>query len=238
MRMVDRIHDRTANAWADALPAVTTSFTDLDVAVLSVADFTDGCTARNEHATHFGRRHAQDSVIAFLTHELDAGACAASECSTATWLKLNSMDERTNGNSRKRQCIAGLDVRISAGDDGLANIQTTRMKDVALFAVCIVEQCDARRTIRIVFDGGNFSGDAVLVALEIDHAITALHAAALMAGGDTAVVVTTSLLGQRTQKRLFRSSAGDVSKIGNSLEAPAGACRLVLFNSHFFPFYG
>ena len=23
MRMVDRIHDRTANAWADALPAVT-----------------------------------------------------------------------------------------------------------------------------------------------------------------------------------------------------------------------
>ena len=112
------------------------------------------------------------------------------------------------------------------------------MKDVALFTVCIVEQCDARRTIRIVFDGGNFSGDAVLVALEIDHTITALHAAALMAGGDTAVVVTTSLLGQRTQKRLFRSSAGDVSKIGNSLEAPAGACGFVLFNSHFFPFYG
>ena len=126
--------------------------------MLSVADFTDGCTARNEHATHFGRRHAQDSVIAFLTHELDAGACAASEYrSTATWLKLNCMDERTNGNSGKRQCVAGLDVRIGAGDDGLANIQAARMKDVALFAVCIVKQCDARRTIRIVFDGGNFS---------------------------------------------------------------------------------
>ena len=34
MRMVDRVHDRTANARADALPAITTSFTDLDVAVL------------------------------------------------------------------------------------------------------------------------------------------------------------------------------------------------------------
>ena len=138
MRMVDRVHDRTANARADALPAITTSFTDLDVAVLSVADFADGCTARNEHAAHFGRRHAQNSVIAFLTHELDAGACATSECSTATRLELNSMDERTNGNSGKRQCVAGLDVRIGAGDDGLADIQAARMKDVALFTVCIV----------------------------------------------------------------------------------------------------
>ena len=148
------------------------------------------------------------------------------------------MDERTNGNSGKRQCVAGLDVRIGAGDDGLANIQAARMKDVALFAVCVVKQCDARRTIRIVFDGGNFSGDTVLVALEIDYTITALHAAALVAGGDAAVVVTTSLLGQRTQKRLFRSSAGDVSKIGNSLEAPPGLVGLYCLTPIFFPFYG
>ena len=38
VRVVDRVHNRTADGRADALPAVTASLADLDVGVLGAAD--------------------------------------------------------------------------------------------------------------------------------------------------------------------------------------------------------
>ena len=148
------------------------------------------------------------------------------------------MDKCTNRNQRKWQCIAWLDVCICARENGFANFQTTRMKNVALLTVCIVKKSNACATVWIVFDSCNFSWNAILVALEIDYAVTTLYSATLMASSDTTVVVTAGLFRQWLQERLFWSCAGNVCKIRNSLEAPTGARGLVLFYSHFFPFYG
>ena len=196
MRMVDRVHYSTANAGADALPAVTASLADLDVAVLGVANFANGCAAGYENATHFGRRHTQDCILAFLAHQLNAGASGTSDCCTATRLKLNCVDERTNGDCGQGQCIAGLDVCISAGYYRFANLEALRLKDVTLFTVCIVQKSDASTAIGVVLDRGNLGGDTVLVALEVDDAVTTLVAATLMTRSDTAIVVAASLLGQ------------------------------------------
>ena len=112
------------------------------------------------------------------------------------------------------------------------------MKDVALLAVDVVQQGDAGAAVRVVLDGRDLRGDAVLVALEVDDAVTALVAATLVAGGDAAVVVASCLVRQRRKQGLLRLVRRDLGKIRDRLEAPAGAGRLVLFASHCFPFCG
>ena len=112
------------------------------------------------------------------------------------------------------------------------------MKDVALLAVDVVQQGDAGAAVRVVLDGRDLRGDAVLVALEVDDAVTALVTAALMAGGDAAVVVASCLVGQRRKQRLLRRRRRDLGEVRDRLEASAGAGRLVLFDSHCFPFCG
>ena len=106
------------------------------------------------------------------------------------------------------------------------------MQDVALLAVHIVQKRDARAAVRVVLDGRNLGGHAVLVALEVDDAVTALVAAALMARGDAAVVVAPRLVRLRSEQRLLRLVRRDLGEVRDRLEAPAGAGRLVLFDSH------
>ena len=59
-----------------------------------------------------------------------------------------------------------------------------------------------------------------------------------MAGGDAAVVVASCLVGQRRKQRLLRRRRRDLGEVRDRLEASAGAGRLVLFDSHCFPFCG
>src|SRR5690606_1875022 len=45
VRVVDRVHDDTANGWANALPAHAASLTPVDVRLLGVADLADRRTS-------------------------------------------------------------------------------------------------------------------------------------------------------------------------------------------------
>ena len=102
MRMVYWVHNSTTNARTNTLPAITACFTNLNVAMLCIANFAYGCAAGNQNTTHFRRRHTKNSVVTLFTHELNASASRTSNCSTATRLKLNSMDERTYWNCGKK----------------------------------------------------------------------------------------------------------------------------------------
>ena len=110
--------------------------------MLRIANFTDSCTARSKYTAHFRRWHTKQSVVAFLAHELNACTCRTSNCSTLTWLKFHCMNECTNRNRGKWHCIAWLDVGTSTANYGVAYLQALWMKDVALFAVCIVQKSD------------------------------------------------------------------------------------------------
>ena len=63
------------------------------------------------------------------------------------------------------------------------------MKDVTLLTVLILDQCNARGTIRIVLDLTHSCGHAELVALEVDDPVHALVTAADTAHCDVAVIV-------------------------------------------------
>mgnify|MGYP006891887362 FL=1 len=146
------------------------------------------------------------------------------------------MDERTDGDVGEGQSVARLDVGVRTGHDGLTDLEALGGQDVALLTVSVVQQSDASGTVRIVLDRGNLGGHAVLVALEVDHAVTTLHAAALVAGGDAAVVVTTGLLGQGLEKGLLGLGAGDLGEVGDRLPTPTSGGRLKVLYSHYNPF--
>ena len=166
MRMVYWVHNSTTNARTNALPAITACFTNLNVAMLGIANFAYGCAAGNQNTTHFRRRHTKNSVVALFTHELNASASRTSNCSTATRLKLNSMDERTYWNCGKRQCVTRLDVSINTRDYRFANFEALWMKDVALLTICIVKKSDTCTAVRVVLDRCNFCRNTILVALD------------------------------------------------------------------------
>ena len=53
----------------------------------------------------------------------------------------------------------------------IANIHALRSKDVCLLAVCVVQQSNTAGAVGVVFNCRNFGGDAIFVALEVDHAV-------------------------------------------------------------------
>ena len=78
---------------------------------------------------------------------------------------------------------------VGPGDDDVADLEAVGQEHVALLAVAVVEQPDARRAVRVVLDGREPGGHAELVALEVDPAVVLLLAAAAMADRDAAGVV-------------------------------------------------
>ena len=147
------------------------------------------------------------------------------------------MDERTHGDLAQRQAVAGLDVGLGARHDRVAHGEALRAQDVGLGAVHVVEQGDAGGAVRVVLDRGDLGRHAVLATLEVDDAILALVATALVTGRHAAVVVAASLLGQRLEQRLLRLVRRDLGEVRDRLEAPACAGGLEVLNSHVaFPF--
>ena len=237
MRVVDRVHDRTTDRRADALPAAAAGLAALDVGVLGVADLTDGGTAGDEHAAHLGGGHAQDGVATLLAHELAGVAGGTGDGSALARLELDGVHERTDRNLGQRQGVAGLDVCVDAGDDSVAHGEALRAEDVGLGAVDVVQERDAGGAVGVVLDGSDLGRHTVLVALEVDDAVLTLVAATLVTGGDAAEVVAAGLLGQRLEQRLLRLVSGDLGEVRDRLPTPAGAGGLEVLDSHVaFPF--
>ena len=105
--------------------------------------------------------------------------------------------------------------------------------DVALLAVGVVQQRDARGAVGVVLDVRDLGRHAVLVvATEVDDAVGALVTATLVPGGDPALVVAAALLGQRARQRLLRRGPGHLDEVGDRRATTARGSRLVLADSH------
>src|SRR6516165_1244146 len=143
-RVVDRVHRDTANRRPLALPAVAAGLTELDVALLGVADLAHGRAALDADPPDLAGRHAQRGVAGLLGQQLDAGARGAGDLRAATGTQLDGVDDRTGRDRPQRQRVAGLDVGARPVLHAVALRQALRRQDVALLAVQVVEQRDAR----------------------------------------------------------------------------------------------
>ena len=67
--VIHRIHDNTANGWANTHPAFHTGFTEATQAVLLVGDLAQSCTAFNVDLANLTRTHTNLSVDAFTCQQ-------------------------------------------------------------------------------------------------------------------------------------------------------------------------
>jgi hypothetical protein len=73
---------------------------------------------------------------------------------------------RAERNVLQRQAVARQDVDVVAGDDRVADLHAERLQDVALLAVGVGEQRDARRAVRVVLDRRHLRGMSFLSRLK------------------------------------------------------------------------
>src|SRR3954447_24572732 len=163
VRVVDRVHGDTADGGALALPAHPAGLAPVDVALLGVADLTDRGAAADVDVADLTRRHAQLRVGALLGDQLDAGTGGAGDLRAATGTELDVVHRGTRRDVAQRQRVAGLDVGVGAGLDGVALLQAARRDDVALLAVGVVQQRDARGAVGVVLDVRDRGRHPVLV---------------------------------------------------------------------------
>src|SRR3954453_22743125 len=233
VRVVDGVHDDTADGRALALPPHPAGLAPVDVGLLGVADLADRGAAADVDEAHLTGRHAQRRARALAGHELGAVAGRAGDLGTATGPELDAVDRRTDRDVAQRQVVARLDVCGRAGLDHGALTQVLRRDDVALLAIGVVEQRDPGGAVGVVLDVRDLGRDAVLVvATEVDDPVGALVTAALVTGGDPALVVAAALLGQGARQRLLRRGPGDLDEVGHRGASTARGGRLVLADGH------
>ena len=230
--VVDGVHGDAAGLGLDALPAVAAGLADLDQLGLGVADLTDGGPAVDRHAAHLGAGQAQGGEVALLGHQLHGGAGRAAHLGAAAGVQLDGVHHGADGDVAQRQAVAGADLGALAVLQRVAHLHVLRGEHVALLAVEVVEEEDAAVAVRVVLDGRDLGGHAVLVPLEVDDAVALLVAAALVAGGLAAVVVAATGVVLRGQQGPLGRVLGDLLEVGDRLEPATGAGGLALAKGH------
>ena len=200
VRVVIRVHDRTADRRADAHVALAAGLAKVDVLMVDVADLADDCGAVHADEADFAGRETNLSQVAVLRHELSGRTGGADKLCAAAGVQLDVVDDRTNGDVGQRQAVARLDVGGGGGDDGVASLQAVGCQHVAKLAVFILDEGDERAAVGVILEALHDSGHIQLVAAEIDDSVLALAAAAAMADGDAAVAVAAGTLLERLKK--------------------------------------
>jgi len=142
------------------------------------------------------------------------------------------VDRGAGGDVLEGQRVAHQDVGLRAGGDGRSDLQSNRLQDVALFAIRIVDEGNARRAVGIILDGRNLARNPELVALEIDQAQLLLVTAAMVTDRQIARIAASAGTLLDRQKRLVRLGRRQVVIDQRSLEAQGRRDRSVCLNSH------
>src|SRR6476619_3092083 len=140
VRVVDRVHDDTADGRANALPPHAAGLAPVDVGLLGVADLADRGAAAHVDEAHLARGHAERRAAALTGDQLGGVAGRAGDLGAAARTQLHAVDGRTDRDVAQRQVVAGLDVGVGARLHDRALAQVLRRDDVALLAVGVVQQ--------------------------------------------------------------------------------------------------
>src|SRR5690606_9259134 len=161
VRVIDRVHGHATNRRTHTAPTHCTGLADLAQAVFFVTDFTDGGTALDVNATDFARTQTHLSVHTFASQQHRRCTGRTRHLGALARDHFDAVDRGTHGDVTDRQRVArtdrGFDTRHQRGTD----FQTARRNDVATLAIGVAQQSNVRRTVRIVFETFDLSGNAV-----------------------------------------------------------------------------
>src|SRR5712671_7425103 len=231
-RVIDGVHRDAAHARAATEPPALARLADRQQLVLRVADFADRSEALASHQPHFGRPEAQRDVVALFRHDLRARPRATAQLAAAADLQLDVVDRRTQRDLEQRHRVAGPNIRARTGHDVVADVQALGRQDVALLAVAVVQQRDARCAVRVVLDARDARRNGELVAPEVDAPVLPLVPAAHIPARDVALVVAPTRPPQRLEQCLLRLRLGDFGEVGDRAKARGRRHRPKLSDSH------
>src|SRR5262249_26856107 len=148
--------------------------------------------------------------ISLFGQQLSQGAGAPAELPPLARLELDVVDQSAERNVSDRQRIARQDVGLRTRHDRVAGLEAERRDDVALLSVSVVQQRNARRSIRVVFDPGHGGRNPELLAAEIDLPQHPPSTATPMTNRNAARGVATAAPALGREKPLLRASLGDL----------------------------
>src|SRR5690348_2808146 len=131
VRVIHRVHDHAAHGRADALPALGAGLAELAQVVFRVADLADRGAALDRDAAGFARAQAQRGVAGFAGDQLRRSTGAARELCALARLHLDAVHGGTDRDVAQRQRVAGLDRRVTPGDQLVAHLRALGRDDVA-----------------------------------------------------------------------------------------------------------
>ena len=230
--MVARVHDDAADLRPLAHVAGAAGLAEVLVLVVEVADLADRGHAPDADPADLARRQPDLGVVALLGEELGRRAGGPDDLAALAGDELDVVDRRAERDVGDRQGVADAGLGVRPGDDDVADLQPVGQQHVALLAVAVVEQPDARRAVRVVLDRGEAGGHADLVALEVDPAVVLLLAAAAVADGHPALVVPAGAALLRLEERLVRLVGRDLLERRPGHLPEAGRGRLVASKRH------
>src|SRR5262245_52982363 len=213
-RMVHRIHRHAAHRRAAPQPAVAPRLADRIVPVPEVADRPGDRAAIHWEAAHLARRQPQLRVVPVRGHQLAIGPRRARDARGAAREQLDVVQVGAERNVPQRKTIAGLDLGRGSRLQHVPDLDAIWSQDVATLPVEVVEERDARRAVRIVFDARHPRRHAVLVTTEVDQAIALLVAAADPAHRHVAIVVAAAGLELALGQRLERLAPAQLRVVG------------------------
>lgn len=133
VRVITGVHNDTADGRSDAHMTFTAGFAKRYDFVVDVADLTDGRFATRKDISHFAAGKTYGCVLAFFCHKLRfVAGCSAKLCA-ATGVKLDIMDNGTDGNVFDGKAVACFNIRIGSAYYHVADGNSERSDDVAFF---------------------------------------------------------------------------------------------------------
>src|SRR5271154_355105 len=188
-RVIDRVHGDAAIVRHAPEPALAPGLADRDVHVIGIGHRADGRHAAAMDQALLAGIEAYDHVFLVAADDLGIGPGRARDLAALADLHLHIVDDGADRHVARRHGIAGLDVHVLAGDDGVALTEPLRRQDVGQFAVLVLDEGDEAGAVRIIFDPLDAGRLVVPSALEVDEAQRPLVAAAAETHGDAAVVI-------------------------------------------------
>ena len=116
------VHNRTADSRSPAHVALSAGLTDFHVLVVHVAYLADGGHAVHRDVSQFAGRQSQESHVISLAISWAMLPAARASCAPLRG-KAHVVNEGTGGDIRKRQSVAGLNIRRGAGDHCVATFR-------------------------------------------------------------------------------------------------------------------
>src|SRR5690606_14748893 len=130
VRVINRVHGRTANGRTNATPAAGASLAEFLEAMLGIADLADRRTTLGRHLAHLAGPQTQGRMTLLAGDQLGRCTGRTRNLRALARLHLDAMNRRTDRDIAQRQRIADLDRCLATGHELVVDLCTLRRNDV------------------------------------------------------------------------------------------------------------